>query len=85
VTKLAEKLMAKSPAVLRAAKQAVRHVRNMDFGQAYDYLRAKSEAIKVTDPEQSYKTGLSQFIDKKSYKPVYEPFQLGTLLSDQRK
>ena len=85
VTKLAEKLMAKSPAVLRAAKQAVRHVRNMDFGQAYDYLRAKSEAIKATDPEQSYKTGLSQFIDKKSYKPVYAPFQLGTLLSDQRK
>jgi trans-feruloyl-CoA hydratase/vanillin synthase len=85
VNKLAEKLMAKSPAVLRATKQAVRQVRNMDFGQAYDYLRAKSDAIKVRDPEQSYKTGLSQFIDKKSYKPVFEPFKLGTLLTDQRK
>src|SRR5450631_36375 len=73
VTKLAEKLMAKSPAVLRATKQAVRHVRTMDFGQAYDYLKEKGQAIKVRDPEQSYKTGLSQFIDNKSYKPVYSP------------
>src|SRR5580692_8185005 len=41
VNNLAERLMAKSPAVLRATKQAVRHVRTMDFGQAYDYLREK--------------------------------------------
>jgi feruloyl-CoA hydratase/lyase len=85
VVKLAEKLMAKSPAVLRATKQAVRHVRTMDFGQAYDYLKEKGQAIKVRDPEQSYKTGLSQFIDQKSYKPVYAPFKLGTMLTDQRK
>ena len=85
VNKLAEKLMAKSPAVLRATKQAVRHVRTMDFGQAYDYLKEKGQAIKVRDPEQSYKTGLSQFIDQKSYKPVYSPFKLGTMLTDQRK
>jgi trans-feruloyl-CoA hydratase/vanillin synthase len=81
--KLADKLMAKSPAVLRATKQAIRQVRSMDFNQAYDYLSAKNAAIRVADPEQSYKTGLSQFIDKKSYKPVYEPFKLGTLLADQ--
>jgi trans-feruloyl-CoA hydratase/vanillin synthase len=83
--KLAQKLMLKSPAVLRATKQAVRHVRTMDYGQAYDYLAAKGAEIKANDPEQSYKTGLSQFIDNKSYKPVYGSFQLGTLLSDQRK
>lgn len=82
--KLAYKLMAKSPAVLRATKQAVRQVRSMDFGQAYDYLHAKNTAIRAADPEQSYKTGLSQFIDKKSYKPVYEPFKLGTLLTHQK-
>src|SRR5712671_6185743 len=81
-TELAEKLMKKSPAVLRATKQAIRHVRTMDFGQAYDYLKEKGQAIKVRDPEQSYKTGLSQFIDQKSYKPVYAPFKLGILLSD---
>ncbi len=84
VEKLAEKLMAKSPAVLRATKQAIRQVRTMDFNQAYDYLSAKNTAIRVGDPEDSYKTGLSQFIDKKSYKPVHQPFKLGTLLTDQR-
>jgi trans-feruloyl-CoA hydratase/vanillin synthase len=36
-------------------------------------------------PEQSYKTGLSQFIDQKSYKPLCAPLKLGTMLSDQRK
>ena len=81
---LARKLMAKSPAVLRATKQAIRHVRTMDFGQAYDYLAEKGKAIKVDDKEKSYETGLSQFVDKKGYKPVYAPFKLGTLVTDDR-
>ena len=83
VEKLAEKLMAKSPVVLRAVKQAMRQVRTMDFSQARDYLEAKDAAIRVSDPEQSYQNGLSQFIDKKSYKPVYQPFKLGTMVTDQ--
>ena len=82
--KLAERLMKKSPAVLRATKQAVRQVRTMDFDQAYDYLAAKGQSIKVGDAEDSYNTGLRQFLDEKSYKPTFEPFKLGTLLSDQR-
>ncbi len=81
---LAGKLMAKSPAVLRATKQAVRQVRTMDFDQAYDYLAEKGKAIKIGDAEDSYKTGMRQFLDEKSYKPTFEPFKLGTLLSDQR-
>jgi len=36
------------------------------------------------DKEDSYNTGLRQFLDEKSYKPTYEPFKLGTLLTDQR-
>ena len=83
--KLAHKLMAKSPRVLRATKQAIRHVRTMDFGQAYDYLAEKGKAIKVGDQEKSYETGLSQFLDKKAYKPVHAPFKLGTLLTDETK
>ncbi len=75
-TELAQKLMKKSPNTLRATKQAIRHVRNMDFGQAYDYLMEKSKAIKVGDREDSYNTGLRQFLDEKSYKPTYEPFRL---------
>lgn len=82
---LAKKLMAKSPRVLRATKQAIRHVRTMDFGQAYDYLAEKGKAIKVGDQEKSYETGLSQFLDKKAYKPVHSPFKLGTLLTDESK
>ncbi len=73
MTKLAEKLMAKSPAVLRATKQAVRHVRTMDFGQAYDYLKEKGQAIKVKDPEQSYKTGLSSSSTRRATSPSMHP------------
>jgi feruloyl-CoA hydratase/lyase len=83
--KLARKLMAKSPAVLRATKQAMRSVRTMDVQQAYDYLDVKTAAIRVSDPEQSYHTGLTQFLDKKTFRPVYEPFALGTLLTDHTK
>ena len=56
-TELAEKLMKKSAAVLRATKQAIRHVRTMDVAQAYDYLAEKGKAIKVADKEDSYNTG----------------------------
>jgi feruloyl-CoA hydratase/lyase len=81
---LAQKLMKKSPAVLRATKQAIRHVRTMDFGQAYDYLAEKGRAIKVADKEDSYNTGLRQFLDEKSYKPTFEPFRIGTASTGQR-
>jgi feruloyl-CoA hydratase/lyase len=84
IDKLCAKLMKKSPAVLRATKQAIRHVRTMTFDQAYDYLLAKNVAIRVNDPEESYKTGLSQFIDNKSYKPAHGPFALGTLLTHDK-
>ena len=84
VTELAERLMKKSPAVLRATKQAIRHVRTMDVPQAYEYLAAKGQAIKVSDKEDSYNTGLRQFLDEKAYKPTFEPFKLGTMLTDQR-
>jgi trans-feruloyl-CoA hydratase/vanillin synthase len=84
VADLAQRLMKKSPAVLRATKHAIRHVRTMDVPQAYDYLAAKGQAIKVADKEDSYNTGLRQFLDEKTYKPTFEPFKLGTMLTDQR-
>jgi trans-feruloyl-CoA hydratase/vanillin synthase len=73
---LAERLMKKSPATLRATKQAVRHVRTMDYGQAYEYLAAKSASLKVGDREDSYRSGLQQFLEEKSYKPAHTPFRL---------
>jgi trans-feruloyl-CoA hydratase/vanillin synthase len=75
-TELAQELMKKSPNVLRATKQAIKHVRRMDVDQAYDYLAAKGQAIRIGDTEDSYRTGMSQFLDDKSYKPTYEPFKL---------
>ena len=75
-TELAQELMKKSPNVLRATKQAIKHVRRMDVDQAYDYLAAKGQAIRIGDQEDSYRTGMSQFLDDKSYKPTYEPFKL---------
>ncbi len=82
---LAEKLMQKSPNVLRATKHAIRRVRTMDYDQAYDYLAEKGRAIKVGDQEDSYNTGLRQFLDDKSYKPTYQPFKLGTMIADKSK
>ncbi|MGH7088562.1 MAG: p-hydroxycinnamoyl CoA hydratase/lyase [Stellaceae bacterium] len=73
---LAQELMKKSPNVLRAAKQAIKHVRRMDVDQAYDYLAEKGKAIRVGDAEDSYRSGMSQFLDEKSYKPTFEPFKL---------
>lgn len=78
---LAAKLMKKSPEVLRATKQAMRHVRSMDFGQAYDYLAEKGKAIRASDKEDSYNTGLRQFLDEKGYRPAFEPFKRGTLIA----
>ena len=80
VEELAQKLMAKSPRVLRATKQAVRNVRTMDYGQSYDYLAEKGAAIRIGDQEDSYHTGMRQFLDEKSYKPTFEPFKTGTLI-----
>ena len=84
VIDLAERLMKKSPAVLRATKQAIRHCRTMDVAQSYEYLAAKGQAIKTANKEDSYNTGLRQFLDEKSYMPTFGPFKLGTLLTDQR-
>jgi len=70
--------MAKSARALRATKQAVRKRQGMEVTQAYDYLIEKGTAISVGDKDDSYKTGLRQFLDEKSYKPAHEPFQTRT-------
>ena len=74
---LAQRLMKKSPNVLRATKHAMRQVRTMDVAQSYDYLYEKGRAMQVGDKEDSYRSGLRQFLDEKGYKPALEPFHLG--------
>jgi trans-feruloyl-CoA hydratase/vanillin synthase len=76
VIDLAGRLMQKSPAVLKATKQAIRHCRTMDVPQSYEYLAVKAKAIRVGDQEDSYNTGLRQFLQEKSYKPTFAPFKL---------
>ena len=88
VEKLADVLLKKSPAVLRATKQAVRQVRTMDHAQAFDYLMEKNMAIRYHDArfnmQSSYHEGLKQFLDEKSYRPVYESFEPVPQITDQR-
>ena len=71
---LARELMEKNPEVLRATKQAIRAVRTMNDDQAFDYLAAKGAEIKQRDKEDGYHQGIKQFLDDKSYKPVYKPY-----------
>ena len=73
--KLAQKLMEKSPAVLRYTKEALRAVRFMNEPQAADYLNAKSDALRFVDKEDSRTQGMRQFLDDKSYRPGFGAFR----------
>ena len=57
----------------------------MDVQQSAEYLAAKGLALKAVDAEKSYEAGLQQFLDKKSYRPFFEPFKLGTMLPGNKK
>ena len=76
--------MKKSPAVLRATKQAIRHVRTMDVAQAYDYLAEKGKAIKAADSEDSLQYRPAAIPRREVLQADFEPFRLGTMLTDQR-
>jgi len=67
--KLAKKMMKKNPMAVRYTKEAVRAVREMSENQAADYLNAKSDALKWSDPENGRQKGMVQFLDDKSYRP----------------
>jgi trans-feruloyl-CoA hydratase/vanillin synthase len=70
---IARELMAKSPMVLAYTKQAIRAVRGMDMDQAYEYLGAKSMALRAADPEQTRARGMREFLDEKKFRPGLEP------------
>src|SRR5262245_49990837 len=70
---VAHELMAKSPMVLAYTKQAIRAVRDMDMEQAYEYLGAKSAALRAADPEQTRARGMREFLDEKKYRPGLGP------------
>lgn len=66
---LAKELLGKNPAVLRAAKHAVRATIGMPFELADEYLMAKSHQARFLDTEGGRAKGLKQFLDEKSFRP----------------
>jgi trans-feruloyl-CoA hydratase/vanillin synthase len=68
VVQLAEVLLSKNPVTVKAAKDAVRRVKEMTYENAEDYLIRAQEAANFFDNE-GRKEGIRQFIDEKTYKP----------------
>lgn len=69
VAEVAQKLLKKNLAALKATKDAVRHVREMTFGNAEDYLVRAQEALTWQDKSEGRLEGMKQFLDDKTYKP----------------
>jgi len=72
---LAQTLLAKNPVVLRTAKLAYRHARDMAWDTAADYLTAKSDQAILLDEERGRETGMRQFLDEKSFRPGLGPYK----------
>jgi len=53
-------------------------VRGMDMDQAYEYLGAKSMALRAADPERTRERGMREFLDEKTYRPGLEPVKRPT-------
>jgi feruloyl-CoA hydratase/lyase len=75
--KLAQTLLGKNPVTLRAAKIAYRHVRDMAWDEAEDYLMAKSDQSRFHDPEHGREQGMKQFLDDKTFKPGLGAYRRG--------
>jgi feruloyl-CoA hydratase/lyase len=69
VRALADTLLEKNPATIKAAKDAVRRVTTMTFDEAEDYLVVRQESLNYLDKTEGAKEGIRQFIDDKTYKP----------------
>jgi feruloyl-CoA hydratase/lyase len=69
VTAVASVLLEKNPVALKAAKDAIRRVREMSsYDNAEDFLVRAQEAANSFDND-GRKEGMRQFIDDKTYKP----------------
>ena len=71
---LAQKLIKLNPEALRGTKQALKNVRHMSMDQAADYLSAKFLEVRFRDAEQGYVKGIQQFVDDKTYRPGFAPY-----------
>ena len=73
VSEVANTLLGKNPAALKATKDAIRRVREMTYDNAEDYLVRAQEAANSFDND-GRKEGIRQFIDEKAYKPGLESY-----------
>lgn len=74
VREVADVLLKKNPVALKAAKDAIRRVREMTYDNAEDYLIRAQEAANSFD-NSGRKEGIKQFIDDKTYKPGLAPYE----------
>jgi trans-feruloyl-CoA hydratase/vanillin synthase len=68
-TQLAQVLLEKNPAALRAAKHACKRVIDLSWDDAEDYLFAKLDQLRLLDREKGREKGMTQFLDEKSFRP----------------
>lgn len=68
VRELADVLLEKSPAVLKAAKDAFKRVQNLDWDMSEEYLISKQEQLWFVAGDER-EEGFKQFLDDKTYKP----------------
>lgn len=72
---LAKTLMEKPLAALRAAKHGYRRCLDMSWDDSDDYLMAKFDQLRFTDPDKGREKGMKQFLDDKTYKPGLTAFR----------
>ena len=65
---LADVLLERNPAVLKAAKDAFKRVQQLDWDLSEDYLISKQEQLWYVAGEER-EEGFKQFLDDKTYKP----------------
>jgi feruloyl-CoA hydratase/lyase len=66
---LAKKLLSKNRTAVAAIKHAYRKMSEMSWDASEDYLMAKLDQLRLTDPEKGRQQGMNQFLDEKSYRP----------------
>jgi len=69
VRALADLLLTKNSATLKAAKDAFKRVADMTYDDAEDYLVVRQESLNFLDKSDGRHEGIKQFIDDKTYRP----------------
>jgi len=71
---LADILLQKNPAVLKAAKDAFKRTRELSWEASEDYLTSKQEQLWLIEG-QARQDGMKQFLDDKTFRPGLGPYK----------